>query len=114
MSRRRVDRVVWGEGMLVCPQHLQQQDLYFENFVQARSAWPNPHGFGCSRLDVDEGAVKGGEFRLTALQAIFPGGGALDLPEGDIACRRIPNGWTRTRRGRGTWSTSWGPVPKSK
>ncbi len=34
---RRVDKVMWGEGMLVCPQHLQQQDLYFEQLVQTHA-----------------------------------------------------------------------------
>ncbi len=30
------ERVVWGEGMLVCPQHLQQHDLFVEHSIQAR------------------------------------------------------------------------------
>ena len=40
---RRVDKVMWGEGMLVCPQHLQQHDLFLEQLIHSRTAWPNPY-----------------------------------------------------------------------
>lgn len=83
MSKSRSDRVVWGEGMLVCPQHLQQHDLFFENLVNARSSWPHPRGWGIAHLDVDEASIRGGTFSVRALRVIFPSGVVLDLPEGD-------------------------------
>ena len=83
MANRRVDKVMWGEGMLVCPQHLQQQDLFVEQLVHSRASWPNPYSWGLSRVDIDEAAVKGGELRLTAVQGILPGGMPLDFGDGD-------------------------------
>lgn len=81
---RRVDRVMWGEGMLVCPQHLQQQDLFFEQLIQARLSWPNACAWGLARLELDEAAIKTGDFRLRTLQGVLPGGTTLDFAEGDL------------------------------
>lgn len=83
MALRRIDKVMWGEGMLVCPQHLQQQDLFHEQLVHARASWPNPYSWGLTRVDIDEAAIKSGDFRLTAVQGIMPGGMPLDFGDGD-------------------------------
>ena len=39
-------RVVWSEGMLVSPQHLQQQDLYHERLLDERIAALSPYRWG--------------------------------------------------------------------
>ena len=39
-------RVVWSEGMLVSPQHLQQQDLYHERLLDERIAALAPYRWG--------------------------------------------------------------------
>lgn len=83
MVKPVADRVVWGEGMLVCPQHLQQHDLYLEQSLHARALWPNPRGWGFARLGINESAVKTGHFQLDEIQGILPGGTILDLPDGD-------------------------------
>jgi len=83
MALRRVDKVMWGEGMLVCPQHLQQQDLFYEQLIQARATWPNPYAWGLSRLEIDEPGVKNGELRVNAVQGILPGGMPIDFSDGD-------------------------------
>ncbi len=81
---RRVDKVMWGEGMLVCPQHLQQQDLFYEQLIQQRAVWANPYAWGLSRIEIDEGAIKTGQVRVTAIQGVLPGGITLDYGDGDL------------------------------
>lgn len=85
MVKPVADRVVWGEGMLVCPQHLQQHDLFLEQTNHARTIWPNPQAWGFARLGINESAVKTGQFQLDEIRAVLPGGTVLDLPEGDPA-----------------------------
>ena len=58
MAKRRAHRVVWGEGLLVCPQHFQQQELYFHELVEARASWPNPHAWGLMNLELDPVALR--------------------------------------------------------
>lgn len=80
---RRVDKVMWGEGMLVCPQHLQQHDLFLEQLIQSRTSWPNPYCWGLTRLDIDEAAIKTGSLRVRGLQGILPGGLPLEFADGE-------------------------------
>ena len=96
---RRVDKVMWGEGMLVCPQHLQQQDLYFEQLVQTHAQWPNPYAWGLTRLEIDAGEIKTGNFRLRGVQGLLPSGVPLDFADGDPglpALRRIADHFPAT------------------
>ena len=83
MAKRRAHRVVWGEGLLVCPQHFQQQELYYQEQLDARSSWPNPYAWGLTKLELDPVALKTGEFGLKAIQGVLPGGITIDLDEGD-------------------------------
>ncbi len=83
MAKRRAQRVVWGEGLLVCPQHFQQQELYYQELVDSRSMWPNPYGWGLTHLEIDPVALKTGEFAIKSIQGILPGGLTIDLEEGD-------------------------------
>jgi type VI secretion system protein ImpJ len=85
MVKPAVERVVWGEGMLVCPQHLQQHDLYVEHAIHARSVWSNPRAWGLASLVINEPNIKTGQLRLDELRGILPGGTILDLQEGDPA-----------------------------
>ncbi len=83
MARRRTDRVLWGEGLLVCPQHFQQHDLFIDANIQARTMWPNPYAWGLVGLDIDAAGLKTGELSVKSLRGVLPQGLALDLEEGD-------------------------------
>lgn len=83
MAKRRAHRVVWGEGLLVCPQHFQQQELYFHEFVETRQSWPNPYAWGLAKMELDLVALKTGDFAIKSIQAVLPGGLVIDLDEGD-------------------------------
>jgi len=83
MSRKNLNRVVWSEGMLMCPQHLQQQDLFYEASIGARLAAAVPHVWGISEMTIDEGELSSGTFKLSAFEGVFPRGLVVDLEPGD-------------------------------
>lgn len=46
------DAVQWSEGMLLSPQHLQQNDIYWHAQLQHRLACSNPHFWGVRHMQV--------------------------------------------------------------
>ncbi len=87
-------RVVWSEGLLMTPHHLQQQDLYHEAYVDARIDAIEPLGWGVVRWGVDARALHSGQVALTELEAILPGGLALalDAVGGELPASRLVEG----------------------
>lgn len=67
-------RPVWNEGMLLCPQHMQQQDLYHEQNLAARLAALTPIHWGVSALTFDAGAIKAGQLALMSFRGVLPDG----------------------------------------
>lgn len=47
MSRN--NKVIWSEGMLLQPQHLQQHDRYLHALIDTRCAALRPYAFGFRR-----------------------------------------------------------------
>ena len=76
-------RVVWSEGMLVSPQHLQQADLYHERLLDRRLAALGPQTWGILSLELDAGALAAGELRVSRFVGILPDGLCLDFAAGD-------------------------------
>ena len=76
-------RVVWSEGMLISPQHLQQADLYHERLLDRRLAALAPQTWGILSLEVDQGALAAGELRVSRFVGILPDGLYLDFAAGD-------------------------------
>jgi type VI secretion system protein ImpJ len=79
-------RVVWSEGMLVSPQHFQQQDLYHERLVDERIAALSPYRWGVVALDIDAGALGADQVSLTKFVGILPDGLFLAFEKGDPEC----------------------------
>lgn len=76
-------RVVWSEGMLVSPQHLQQMDLYHERSLDRRLAAIAPYPWGVVSLEVDTGALAGDQFRFAKFVGILPDGLFVAFEKGD-------------------------------
>ncbi len=74
MNRKHYDRVIWREGMLISPQHLQQQELYEEQVLHERLAAATPLSWGAQAIEFDSGALKSGRLELTRLEAVMPDG----------------------------------------
>ena len=83
MSKRNLERVVWSEGMLMCPQHLQQQDLYFEGTLATRLAAASPYAWGVVSMGVDEGALKAGQFKLGEFAGVLSAGLPVEFALGE-------------------------------
>ncbi len=81
MNRKQYDRVIWREGMLISPQHLQQQELFEEQVLHERLAAAAPLTWGVQAVEFDAGALKSGRLQLTRFTGIMPDG--LDL-RGDL------------------------------
>jgi type VI secretion system protein ImpJ len=80
---KRTQRVVWTEGMLMTPQHMQQADLYHEGLLGARVAALTPHDWGVSALELDPGSLAKEEIRIARFQGVLPDGLPLDFDAGD-------------------------------
>jgi len=76
-------RVVWSEGLLISPQHLQQADLYHERLLDRRLAALAPQTWGILSLDLDMAALQAEQLRVSRFVGILPDGLCLDFAAGD-------------------------------
>lgn len=83
------DRVIWREGMLITPQHLQQQELYEDQVLHERLAACTPLSWGVQEVEFDAGALKSGRLQLTKITGSMPDGldlrGELEVPSRTIS-----------------------------
>ena len=67
-------RVVWTQGMLMAPQHLQQLDRYHEMLVSARVGAIVPFDWGVLTVEIDQRALSAGQMRLQKFAGVLPDG----------------------------------------
>lgn len=80
---RRVNRVVWEEGMFLAPQHFQAQRRHFEESLGHTIDAMFPFGYGVTSAALDSDALGGGTLALSHARGIFPDGTAVASPEAD-------------------------------
>ncbi|MBM7115297.1 type VI secretion system baseplate subunit TssK [Archangium primigenium] len=76
-------RVVWSEGMFMSPHHLQQQDLYHENVLEARLGALLPHPWGVAEQEFDMEALRAGQVQLLRFSGILPDGLPIAFMRGE-------------------------------
>ena len=76
-------RVVWSEGLLMSPQHLQQQDLYHENLVFSRLDALEPLNWGVIKVELDRRGLESGQVRVQELVAVLPDGLVINADAGN-------------------------------
>ncbi|MEM1436986.1 MAG: type VI secretion system baseplate subunit TssK [Pseudomonadota bacterium] len=76
-------RVLWSEGMLLLPQHFQQQDRYFEGLVEGRARALRPYSWGFTELVIDRDQLRIGKIVITRAKGVFPDGTPFDMPDVD-------------------------------
>ena len=76
-------KVVWSEGMLLQPQHLQQHDRYLHSTIETRVAGVRAYAWGFSKLVIDEQLLAQGKLALLSCTAVLPDGTTLNLPQDD-------------------------------
>jgi type VI secretion system protein ImpJ len=76
-------RVVWSEGMMLQPQHFQQQSRFHESQLQNSVALCRPHFWGVSSFEIDRSHLKNGKLCLSAAQGILRDGSYFNFPNVD-------------------------------
>ncbi|HEY0135068.1 MAG TPA: type VI secretion system baseplate subunit TssK, partial [Nannocystis sp.] len=74
MTIATASRPLWSEGMLMCPQHMQQQDLYHEQHVHARLQALSATPWGVTSVQFDTSALKAGTVQLNGFRGVLPDG----------------------------------------
>lgn len=77
------NKVVWSEGMLLKPQHLQQHDRYWQSQLENRVAALRPYSWGFAELKIDEHQLALGKLALSACSGVLPDGTPFTLPADD-------------------------------
>jgi len=76
-------RVAWVEGMLMEPQHFQQQERFMESLFHSRINTLGAYHWGVSKLEIDEGLLEQGKFALKHAAGVFPDGTQFAMPDRD-------------------------------
>ena len=76
-------KVLWGEGLLLRPQHFQRQDQYHEHCLQKGIKAVHPYAWGVERLEVDREALANNVLRINHLALRFQDGELVDAPGAD-------------------------------
>ncbi len=80
---KTVQKLLWGEGLFLKPQHFQVQDLYHEQRLAQALRQVHPYLWGVAELAVDRDALSSGLLRFSALQLMWPDGESFDAPYAD-------------------------------
>lgn len=76
-------RVVWSEGMMLQPQHFQQQTRYHESQLRNSLYFCQQYPWGIFSLEIDKSQLKTGKLSINSCEGILPDGNAFSVPEID-------------------------------
>ncbi|MPZ18966.1 MAG: type VI secretion system baseplate subunit TssK [Luteitalea sp.] len=77
------NKVVWSEGLFLQPQHFQQQDRYFERYVETRCEALIAHSWGFTEVELERDFLRIGKLGLRRAAGVFPDGTPFRAPEDD-------------------------------
>jgi type VI secretion system protein ImpJ len=75
--------MVWSEGLLLTPQHLQQQTLYHQGVLLSRLDALERLNWGVLEVAIEARELLGLQVRVSRFSGVMPDGLALDLEEDD-------------------------------
>lgn len=78
-------KVVWSEGMFLNPQHFQQQERYFERYIEGKCSAYSAYGWGVHDFEIDEQLLKLGKLSILRGRGVFPDGTPFNFPDVDDA-----------------------------
>lgn len=79
------NKVVWSDGLLIKPQHFQQQARYFERIALRLANGADPHNFGLWDLQIDQDLLQLGKLSIVSASGIMDDGTLFDIPSTDKA-----------------------------
>jgi type VI secretion system protein ImpJ len=77
------NKVVWSEGLFLQPQHFQQQDRYFERYIETRCQALIPHSWGFTELELERDFLAIGKVGVRRAAGVFPDGTPFRMPDDD-------------------------------
>lgn len=95
----------WDEGLFLMPQHLRQQERYFEELASFNAQLMEPYYWGVRELEIDPERLENGVFRVnrvsgrTKTGSVFSFGMAGDIPNQVLSPETQPEVWDRLVRG---------------
>src|SRR3954466_680397 len=84
------DKVIWLEGVVLSPHHLQQADLLADGAINSRLQFLSPFYYGLASLEFDRDALDNGFFSLRDCSGIFPDGTQFSFPRQDPLLEQRP------------------------
>lgn len=76
-------RVIWDEGMMLAPQHFQQWERWLEAELRDRATASATYSWGFTALELDRGALAGGQLAVTHCAGMFADGTSFSGPDRD-------------------------------
>ncbi len=76
----RVNRILWGEGMFLRPQHFQQQELFTEHSIAQVLRQIHAHPWGLRTASLDADALRAGLLRVNTLDIAYHEGLQVNAP----------------------------------
>lgn len=76
-------KILWGEGLFLRPQHFQQQDAYHEWRLAQMTRLIHPYAWGIKHIKIDTDALQSGLLRILEIQAVMPDGDLFNAPSED-------------------------------
>ncbi|EKE75638.1 type VI secretion system baseplate subunit TssK [Gallaecimonas xiamenensis] len=86
----RLAKVAWSEGMLLRPQHFQQQDRFHYHAARLRHSRLHPFGYGFNLLSLDEQALPLGQVSVVKGAGLFPDGLPFEFDQQDDLLLEVP------------------------
>lgn len=76
----RANRILWGEGMFLRPQHFQQQALFTEQAIAQLSHQIHAYPWGVRKVEIDIEALRAGQVCVNALELVYQDGVYVNAP----------------------------------
>lgn len=74
-------KVVWSEGMFLNPQHFQQQERYFERYINGKAEAAGVYNWGVIDFELDSQLLKLGKLSILNARGVFPDGTPFSIPD---------------------------------
>lgn len=72
-------KVIWQEGMLLRPQHFQQNDRYYDNQLKTRTQKLDSYAWGYFELEIDRQFLNMGKLVVSKASGVLPDGSLFDI-----------------------------------
>ena len=78
-----LEPVQWYDGMLLTPQHFQQNDLYWHRQQYYQRQQQHPYYWGVLQLQLNSALIEQGRVQIEALHAVLPDGFTVQVHSSD-------------------------------